>query len=171
VQRIDFDTPAALQHELLGWADPEEPEEPHATPSGIRGFSQCRNPIAPTTTPTPNGCSVAVGPKGLTPVDVGWVSAAELMVRIDRVCDQQLTITFRAPARVGLRFNGNVVLSCGDPQWGSASAIVRVPSGDVRSGLNILRFSDEQGDPKPGEVAKLAEIQSMVIEPMCDAAP
>jgi len=176
VQRIDFDSLDTIRHQLLGWGDPpdkeaKEPKSERPVLSKVLGFSECRNPIATTAVPTPNGCTVVTSPKGVEIVDVGWISAADLMLRVDRVCDQQITITLAAPARVSVAFNSRVVFTCGDAQWGTATISARVPRADVRAGLNILRISDKQGEAKPGAPATFPEVRSVVVEPICEAPP
>ena len=164
VQRIDFDSLQAVRHQLLGWGDPVEPNETRATLSSIAGYGRCRNPIAASTQPARNGCPVVDTANGLDVLDMGGVSRADLMVRVERVCDQQITITFAAPAPVDVAFNGEVVLSCGDPRWGASSVSVRVSQHDVRPGLNIISLDDMQPEPK-----KLRpEVKSVVIEPICE---
>lgn len=164
VQRIDFDSLGVVRHQLLGWGDAVNSTEPRATVSSIAGYGRCRNPIAASTKPTPNMCTVVDTAYGLDMLDVGGISRAELVVRIERACDQQLTITFGAPARVDVAFNGAAVLSCADPQWGTSSASVRVRQHQVHSGLNIIRLDDMQAEPKKIR----PEVTSVVIEPICE---
>jgi hypothetical protein len=163
VQRIDFDSLEAARHLVSGWGPPDEPAEPRAVSSSILGYGRCRNPLAPTTTPAPGGCSVIPALKGLEIIDVGWLRRARLMVRLDRACDQQLTITLGAPAHVEVGVNDAVVLDCNDPNWATSVATVRIPSEQVHVGINIISFDDRQSgtkQPKP-------DIKSVVIEPRC----
>ncbi len=164
VHRIDFASLAAVKHQLLGWGDAVTPTET-STPSGsIAGYGRCWNPIATTAKPAANGCTVVEVEDGLDVLDVRGISRAELMVRVERVCDQQLTITLGTPARINVVFNGVTILSCGDPQWGTPTASVRVPARDVHLGLNIISLDDAQGEPK--EVRP--EVTSLAIEPICE---
>lgn len=161
VKRIDFDSLAAVRHQLLGWGDPLKSES-RTTLSSVAGYAQCRNQIASSLKPAPNRCAVVERSYGLDALDVGGITRAELMVRVERVCDQQLTITLAAPAKVDVAVNGVPVLRCGDPQWGTATASVRVPQQHVHSGLNIISFHDRQGEPKQHR----PELTSVVIEPI-----
>lgn len=161
VKRIGFESLAVADHQLLGWGDPLAPEESRPTLSSIAGYDQCRSPFAASTKPAPNRCPVAETAYGFDVRDVGGISRAELMVRVERACDQQLTVTLAAPAQVDVTFNGVTVLACGDPQWGTASASVRVPQQHVRAGLNIIGFHDRQKEPKKVR----PELVAVVIEP------
>ncbi len=163
VKRIDFGGPAALRHQLRGWGDPVDPDA-LASNSSITGYGQCQNPITVSTHPARNACTVVETEKGIDVLDVGGGNRAELMVRVERVCDQQLSVTLDAAARVDLVFNGAKVLTCGDPQWGAASVSVRIPQSAVRVGINIIRFEDVQ--PEPRTVRSVVE--SVVIEPICE---
>lgn len=163
VNRIDFASISTASHQLMGWGSPIDPNEARPTLSSIGGYGQCRNPLAVSTKPARNMCAVVETAYGLDVADVGGVSRAELMVRVDRVCDQQLTITLAAPARADVSFNGVPVLACGDPQWGTTSATVRIPQQHVRPGLNIIGFHDRQVEPKKVR----PELTSVVIEPSC----
>ncbi len=163
VARLDFARLPAAQHQLLGWGDPVIPGESHN--ASVAGHGRCRNPIVSSTTPVPNGCAVVEGRRGLDILDVGGASGAELMVRVDQVCDQRLTFTLAAPARVDIAFNDAIVLTCGDPQWGTALVSVRVSQHDVRHGLNVIRIDDVQ--PHPRTIRP--EVKSLVIEPICEA--
>lgn len=167
VKQIDFTSLAALRHQLLGWGDPVEPGAPGTTPASIAGYARCWNPIAVTTQPAPNGCTMVETPSGLDVLDVRGVSRADLMVRVERACDQQLTVTLAAPARVDILVNGVPVLGCGDPQWGTITASVRVPQRAVHAGVNTITFSDAQSDPKTVR----PELRTLVIEPRCEPPP
>jgi hypothetical protein len=167
VQRIDFDRLETLSHQLLGWGDLVDATEPRAVPSSIVGYGQCHNPIAATTTPAPSGCTVEQGAKGLYFVDAGRALRADLLVRVERACDQQVTVTLAAPALLDIAFNDVVMLSCGDSQWGTSLATVRVPRQHVHPGLNIISLDDVQKWPQKVR----PEIRSVVIEPVCAASP
>jgi hypothetical protein len=165
-REIDFANLGAGKHKLLGWGGPLKEEEESSLLAHIAGYARCANPILSRATPAPNGCTVVDTPTGLQAVDVTGIGRADLLVRVDRVCDQQLTITFRAPARVDVSYNGVAVLTCGDPQWGSASVSVRVPERAVRLGANVIALDDTQVEPR----TKLSEVKSVVIEPICASA-
>jgi hypothetical protein len=167
VSRIDFDSLSTTRHQLLGWADPVDSKEARPVPSTIVGFSQCRNPIVSSTKPMPNGCTVIEGAKGLQVLDLGWLRRAELMLRVDRICDQQVTITLAAPARVDVAFNGDSVLSCNDASWGSGVLTVRVPHTHVHAGVNILSLDDVESDVKKPQ----PQVKSVEIWPLCETAP
>lgn len=160
VQRIDFESPRAARHELLGWGEPVPPMESHGATSSIAGYATCRNPLAG----GPNRCPVVDTAQGLDFLDVGGVSRADLVVRIESPCDQQLTITLDAPARVDVAINGTTVLTCGHAAWGSSSATVRVSQRDLRRGLNIISLDDVQVEPKTFR----PQVKSVVIEPICE---
>lgn len=164
VTSIDFETIEVIRYQLLGWGDPMQPAEPRATPSSITGHGRCRNPFAASRKPEPNGCMVVETANGLDVLDVGGVSEAELMVRIERVCDQRLTITLAAPARIDVAFNGAVVLACEDPQWGATSLSMRIPRKHVHPGPNIIRLDDQQDESKTFR----PQIKSVAIEPICE---
>lgn len=161
VQRIEFESPRALKHELLGWGDPLPRGESQTTSSSIAGYATCRNPIA---TSGPNRCPVVETPQGLDLLDVRGISRAELVVRVEQLCDQQLTITLEAPARIDVAFNGATVLTCGDPQWGAVSVSMRIAQRDVRQGLNIISLDDAQLEPKTFR----PQIKSVELEPICE---
>jgi hypothetical protein len=167
VHRIDFASLSALKHQLLGWGDSVDPTEPPTSASSIAGYGRCWSPIASSLAPPPNGCTVVSIAGGLDVLDVHGISRAELMVRVERVCDQQITITFAAPARVNVAFNGAGVLSCGAPGWGTSLVTMRVPQRDVHPGVNIISLDDAQ--PEPKEVRP--EVKSLVIEPICELPP
>lgn len=164
VTKIAFDGPAVARHQLLGWGNPKADADARAPSATVTGSVECGTPMETAAKPAPNACTVVDTPRGLEVLDLRGVSRAEIMVRLDRACDQEVTVELAAPARVDLALNGHTVLTCGDPQWGTARPHVRVPRSAVRAGLNILRFSDVETDPKAGR----PEVKSVVIEPRCE---
>jgi len=162
---IDFFNVGSNRFKLRGWGSPVKPAAGEHAPLGsIAGYGRCANPILSSAKPPPSRCTVVSMPAGLQTLDVVGRARAELMVRIERACDQQLTITFAAPAKVDVTFNDVALLSCGDPQWGTTSVSVRVPQRAVRADYNIISLDDAQSEPRKVR----PELRSIVIEPICE---
>lgn len=168
-QRIDFARVGAAKFQLAGWGTTVASPEATALRSSIAGFERCRSPLAARPAPAPSGCTVVATPRGLHILDVGGVRRAELAIRIERACDQQLTIELDQPAHIAVAFNGATLSACSDLPGDETSVTIRISQHHVRAGLNIISFEDTTDEhTHHGAIKHRPEVRSVVLEPRCE---
>lgn len=158
-KRVDFGSVFAARHELLGWGKPEVLPEGIAV-SRIAGSAPCANPVVDHRPgePASNACETVMTRRGLRALDEGSADSAQLMIRVEKVCDLKVDVVFGAPALVNVSLNGFSSSQC----TRSSRMSFVVPAASVKSGVSVLTFErHERPDDPPTAVA------SVVVEPRC----
>lgn len=176
VRQLDLGSAASDPHKLLGWKDPELTDEGFGV-SDIEGYGACANPLAPPRAEAPagNACETARTPTGVHSIEERHVDRAELMIRVDRPCDLDLTLTlasasrpwllrwFTFTPRFGLAINGFTASQCAaDPRVG-----LRVPARFVRAGINVLTIAKRATGPAEPR----GDLRALTIDPVCAPEP
>jgi len=148
--RIDFASVLALRHELSGWGAPTAPGSPEDGPprSEITGMKRC-----------PTGrCATVRTLRGLDVPDAPPAPAAQLVIRVDPPCDQQLTITLGRPGALRISVAGftSGVLA-------GSELVTRVPARVLTPGLNTVTIESATPAP-PGPRLQVVAIE---IVPIC----
>ncbi|HEU4733231.1 MAG TPA: glycosyltransferase family 39 protein [Kofleriaceae bacterium] len=123
---IDFTSMVSLRHELLGWEPPSVASDGEAA-STISGMTRC--PLV--------RCKTVLTKIGILLPETKAVSRGELMIRVERACDLQLTVAFAGPsyARISL---GEFSTA---PRIGN-SLTFTVPARYVTPGVNVVALED-----------------------------
>jgi len=145
---VDFGSVNARRHELLGWDTPSLVGE--GTPASlIQGVKRCL--VLPCKT-TAENLGVVV-PEATLPV-------GQVMIRVDQVCDLQLTFTFANPGYARFAINGFSV----GPMFGK-TATFTVPAAHLTTGINVVELEDHLPRALRTELA----VASLDLSPACPA--
>jgi hypothetical protein len=189
VRVIDLSSFASDKHKLLGWSSPKITQEELAA-SSVDGYSSCQNPVVEPRVGRPaiQGCGTVLTRSGLSVLDHGFVSSAQLMIRVERACDLRLTLELASPGRIpavtamidlaaqlshlplkvppfsplGIAINDFTDWQC---EPGNQMSFL-VPARSVRPGVNVITFEKKRsasGDAR-------ADVMSIAIDPRCDPA-
>jgi hypothetical protein len=123
-----------------------------------------------------NACETVLTRSGLKVLDERSTNHAELMFRVERVCDLRLTLELASSSLLAISINGVTAAPCTPARHASFV----VPQRSIRAGVNVLAFEkkrfeprDPWADPKtPGTVLKdpRADVRSLTIDPICEPA-
>ena len=154
-RHLDFGSLVSQRSALLGWSPPTL--LPDGTPvSSINGFTRC--PVE-RTDPRGNACKTVLTKLGLTVKHEENIAAAQLMVRVDQVCDLRLSFTFATPSYLGLSLGGYHAAS---PAPGR-TATFTVPAANLTKGINVL----ELDNLVPRAFATPIHVVSLDLAPAC----
>lgn len=148
--RIDFASVLALHHELCGWGDPTASGSPEDGPprSEIIGMKRC--PARP--------CATVRTLRGLDVPDAPPAPAAQLVIRVDPPCDQQLTITLGRPGALRISVAGFT-----SGLLAGTELTTRVPARALTPGLNTVTIeSDTPAPPGPR-----LQVVALEVVPIC----
>jgi hypothetical protein len=146
---IDFGSVNSWRHELFGWTGPVELDG-ETVASSVRGMDRC----------SVKRCRTVLTKFGLTIRDVTTVPMAQLMIRVEPVCDLRLTFTFAKPSYARFSIGG---FSAG-PMTGTTAAFT-VPGEHLTRGVNVVVLENML----PSLFGRL-QVTSLDLAPAC-AAP
>jgi len=123
---IDFGSLASTRNAVLGWNDPLVLED--GTPATeVRGFAPC----------PARRCKTVLTKLGVMIPAARRASAGQVMIRVDRSCDVQLTFSFASPGYARFSLNGFAT----DKLFGNPIRFT-VPASHVLPGINIVQLED-----------------------------
>lgn len=191
VRELDFGNLASNKHKLLGWGNPwlstdeqlgwdqawlvageqlgwSKPRPAVNDPRGVTSinrYAACPDPVIQPRAgePATNACETELTPAGLRLIDQRLVDGAQLMIRVERACDLQLRFELATVSLLAISVNGFKSSSC-DP---AKQVTFIVPRRSVRPGVNLITLDKH----RIGTTAPKAEVVSLAIEPLCEAAP
>jgi hypothetical protein len=189
VREIDFSSPGSNKHKLLGWDAPRLTAEDQRGATRIAGRFACWDPVLHRTGELAgNACETAPTSYGLDVLQAPQLARAQLMIRVERVCDLRLTLeltpskqlaqlelelasstlepspstmAFASSMRLDLSVNDFTTSQC----FPASRVSVLVPQRAVRAGVNIVTLNKQRfgwHDP-------WADIVSLTIEPRCES--
>ncbi|MDB4962315.1 MAG: hypothetical protein JWP01_2314 [Myxococcales bacterium] len=147
VTSIDLGSLTSTRHKLLGWTGPQLTKDGQLGISSIAGHFTCPNVSGPASaaSPGPNACKTVLTKLGLQMKDEQFVPKAELMLRLERSCDVQLSFELASPSLIEVSVNG----FSGRQPAPSRKASFVVPSASIRPGVNIVMVEHLLGDMIP----------------------
>ena len=162
VGTIDFGSLSADRHKLLGWGAAWLTENEEIGVSSIEGYWVCSLASAARSAAEPgrNACKTVLTKLGLEMRSEVQVPRAQLMIRVERACDQRLTFTFSAPTLIAISTNG---FAATQPVPAKQASFV-VPRQFVKAGVNVLTLEDRLAMGGPS-----AHLATLAIDPVCDA--
>jgi hypothetical protein len=125
--QIDLGSLTAQPHLLFGWSGPHVLADEHLAVDSIIGFQRCGQAH----------CKTLMTKYGLATKDLTTVSAAQLMLRVDRACDLQLTFRFATPSYVRFSINGFVQTKLPD-----RTATFTVPAKNLVHGVDVIELEN-----------------------------
>jgi len=181
VRQIDLGSPGSNKYKLLGWGEPQPAAEDQLGASTIVGHSVCASPLRHRAADRAgNLCETAPSQFGLSVIEDRGVPRAQLMIRVERVCDLRVTLelasSFRlaqlatelasssrlAQLMVDRAFAAPLEVSMNDFAASQCAPAKRVsfviPQRSVQPGVNILTLKQR------------ADVVSLAIEPVCESA-
>lgn len=155
VARIDFGNLTSSRHTLLGWGKPLLTKQGIGA-SQIKGYSPCPLRRAG----NENACKTVRTKLGLRMKVQAYAPRAQLLIRVERSCDLQLTLSYATPSYVAV--------SVGDftakPSAPSTTATFLVPQRSVNAGLVVVTLENQLAS-----MARDVEVATLEIAPRCDA--
>jgi hypothetical protein len=125
--RIEADQPAATRHLLLGWNPPHVLSAEQIAVTSIEGFERCQA--------AHGSCKTINTTSGIQTELSQPVFAAQLMIRVDRVCDLRLTFSFATYSYARFSINGFSVTPAG-----GRTATFTVPAANLTAGINVIEI-------------------------------
>jgi hypothetical protein len=163
VRKLDLSR-ASNRHLLLGWRGPRLSELRGLGVVSIVGYAACSDPQVV--------CETAPSESGLRVPDARLVDRAQLMIRVDRACDLEMTVEL-GPAMSPLWFLAGFTdpvlgVSVGGFTASQCASSDRmsfvIPKRFVQDGLNLVTFTSHALGPlNPG-----ADLRSLELEPRCE---
>jgi hypothetical protein len=147
-RRIDFGSVASRRHKLLGWS-PSLPDDGKPV-SVIKGMARC-----PTTR-----CKTVLTNLDLITKDVQMLPIAQVMIRVEPVCELRLTFTFATPSAVRFAING---FSTG-PMIGNPMTFT-VPIQHLTKGVDVVELEHML----PAVAGARLAVSSLELAPACTA--
>jgi hypothetical protein len=163
---IDLGGPAAEQHKLLGWGDPEWMEERQAGVSRIYGHLVCAHAPA-------GRCRTLMTKEGTQIADTRLAPRAQLMLRLERSCDAALRLRYETPGMLALSA-GSFELRQREP---ASELAVVIPKASIAAGVTVVTLEDlgpmgqlaRLGLPAPRSAA--VAISQVEIDARCEPGP
>jgi|GEM_PF-6846468 len=191
VSSIDFSSPGSSKYKLLGWDEPRITADDQRGSSRIVGRFACWSPVLHRTGELAgNPCETAPTSYGLNVLQAPEATRAQLMIRVERACDLQLTLelapskllgqlerelvsptvelspsamAFASSMRLDVAVNDFTASQC----FPASKVSVLIPQRAVRPGINLVTLNKQRfgwHDP-------WSDIVSLAIEPRCESAP
>lgn len=148
--RIDLTSLTSWRHALPGWRGPELLDDGTAA-SSTESFAWCPQ----------ERCATVLTKLGLAVKHEETIRGGQLMFRLDRVCDLQLSVAFARPAHARLAIHG----FSSEPIQGT-SATVTIPARHLVAGINVLAIENLT----PVITSARLYVSSLELRPAC-AAP
>jgi hypothetical protein len=187
-REIDFSSSGSNKHMLLGWGGQWVTAADQIGVTSIIGHTVCSNPVLHRDVePAGNACETLPTRSGLSVIEDVSVARAQLMIRVERVCDLRLTLELAASrleqlalefapsspfaqralelvssTRLAVSINDFTATQC---EPGKRVSFV-IPQRWVREGVNIITFEKKRFGPMDPH----ADVASLAIEPVCEPA-
>jgi hypothetical protein len=189
VREIDFSSPGSDKYKLLGWRGPWVTAVDQLGVTSIIGHAVCSNPVRHRNAElASSACETVPTRSGISVIEDLAVARAQLMIRVERVCDLRLTLELASASRLeqlalelapssrfaqlalalvpstrlGVSINDFTATQC---EPGMRVSFV-IPQRSVREGVNLITFEKQRSGP----IEPRADVVSLAIEPVCESA-
>lgn len=147
---LDFGNLVTQRSLMLGWEAPSISDQTGVASAAISGYTRCPH----------ERCATKLTKFGITVKHETFVNVGELLLRVDRLCDQRLTFELanKSFVRVSARgFEGTIL--------GASKGTITIPASAFEVGVNVVEVTNLV----PMDFRVGLEVVSLDIAPQCPA--